>query len=140
MKEKIDEGNFIITLGVSVDDNINYRVAFQDASIFGTNLNYVTSSPQFGRVFDLIKVADSDRYNNNNSDIIRMTSEPDSTIDTTGDDIRYSPESTLGFGLVYPDLGIIVLNTNAIAEQLCEGLAPCSCRTRKCKTHNQQIM
>jgi hypothetical protein len=122
MKEKIDEGNFVLTLGVSVNDNINYKVAFQDASVFGTNLNYVTSSPQFGRVFDLIKVFDSDRYNNNNSDIIRMTSEPDTTIDSTGDDIRYSPDNTLGFGLVYPDLGIIVLNTNAIAEQLCEGL------------------
>ena len=75
MKEKIDEGNFLFSLGVSVNEEINYRVAFQDASVFGTSLNYVSSSPQFGRVFDLVKTQNSDRYNNDDSDIIRMTSE-----------------------------------------------------------------
>jgi hypothetical protein len=122
MKERIDEGNFVFTLGVSVNNQINYRVAFQDASVFGTSLNYVSSSPQSGRVFDLVKVANSDRYNNDESDIIRMTSEPESTADLSGHDIRYSPVTQLGFGLVYPDLGIIVINSKAVAEQLCEGL------------------
>ncbi len=122
MKEKIDEGNFLFSLGVSVNEEINYRVAFQDASVFGTSLNYVSSSPQFGRVFDLVKTQNSDRYNNDDSDIIRMTSEPENAVDSSGYDIRYSPEKSLGFGLVYPDLGIIVLNTRAISDQLCIGL------------------
>jgi hypothetical protein len=122
MKERIDEGNFLFSLGVSVNEQINYRVSFQDASVFGTALNFVASSPQFGRVFDLVKTYNSDRYNNDDSDMIRMTSEPESSFDLSKNDIRYSPNSNLGFGLVYPDLGIIVLNTKAVAEQLCEGL------------------
>lgn len=122
MKERIDEGNFLFTLGVSVNDQISYRVAFQDSSIFGTSLNFVSSSPQFGRVFDLVKTFNSDRYNNDDSDIIRMTSEPSDFYDASDTDIRYSPDKNIGFGLVYPDLGIIVLNTRAIADQLCEGL------------------
>lgn len=122
MKERIDEGNFLFTLGVSVNNEINYRVSFQDASVFGTSLNFVSSSPQFGRVFDLVKTYNSDRYNNDESDVIRMTSEPENSYDSSGYDIKYSPSKNLGFGLVYPDLGIIVLNTKAIADQLCEGL------------------
>ena len=122
MKERIDEGNFLFSLGVSVNEDINYRVSFQDASVFGTSLNYVSTSPQFGRVFDLVKVADSDRYNNDDSDVIKMNAEPESSTDMSGFDIRYSPVTSLGFGLVYPDLGILVLNTKAISEQLCEGL------------------
>jgi hypothetical protein len=122
MKERIDEGNFLFSLGVSVNDDINYKVSFQDASVFGTRLSFVASSPQFGRVFDLVKVGESDRYNNDDSDVIKMTTEPENSIDSSGFDIKYSPVSNLGFGLVYPDLGIIVINTVAISEQLCEGL------------------
>ena len=101
----------LFSLGVSVNEEINYRVAFQDASVFGTSLNYVSSSPQFGRVFDLVKTQNSDRYNNDDSDIIRMTSEPENAVDSSGYDIRYSLKKVLGLGLDYPDLGIIVLNT-----------------------------
>lgn len=126
MKERIDEGNFVFTLGVTLggdnSSDVNYRVSFQDNSIFGTSVNYISSSPQFGRVFDLIKVSESDRYNSDSEDVARMVSTPDDYVDSSGSDIRYCPDAKLSFGLVYPDLGIIVLNPTAVAEQLQKGL------------------
>jgi hypothetical protein len=126
MKERLDEGNFMMTLGVTIDGNqsseINYRASFQDNSVFGSGVSYVSSSPQFGRVFDLVKVENSDRYNTDAADVVRMTSEPDGYVDDSGQDVRYCPEKNLSFGLVYPDLGIIVLNPVAIAEQFKLGL------------------
>jgi hypothetical protein len=126
MKERLDEGNFVVTLGVTVDGNpsseINYRVSFQDNSVFGTGVNYIASSPQFGRVFDLVKVAHSDRYNSDSEDVARMVSTPEDFVDNSGSDIRYCPKSNLSFGLVYPDLGVIILNPVAVAEQLQKGL------------------
>jgi hypothetical protein len=157
MKERIDEGNFLFTLGVrqtvelmdSTDaitpHQADYKVSFQDNSVFGSSVNYITSSPQFGRVFDLVKIANSDRYNGDDVDVVRMPSTPETFLDSTaptlvetdecvdcpgggetttrqGQDIRYCPTKNLSFGLVYPDLGIIILNPVAISDQLSEGL------------------
>ena len=73
-------------------------------------------------MFDLVKVAHSDRYNSDSEDVARMVSTPENFVDGSGSDIRYCPNSNLSFGLVYPDLGVIVLNPVAVAEQLQKGL------------------
>lgn len=131
MKERVDEGNFMFTLGVeqtvkmgtlNIEETASYKVSFQDNSVFGTSVNYITSSPQFGRVFDLVKITDSDRYNDESADVVRMTSTPEDFVDATGQDIRYCPNEYLSFGLVYPDLGVIVFNPAAVSDQLKEGL------------------
>lgn len=106
LREKFDEGNLEFSLSVSQGD-VQVTQTFRDSSKFESELVSFTStnSSQFGRVFNIVKgsILDSELTEN------QMYDPKD--IATGGGQ---------NFGLAYPDLGIIVLNPNALANEFSE--------------------
>lgn len=106
LREKFDEGNLEFSLSVK-QGNIQVTQTFRDSSKFENELTSFTStnSSQFGRVFNIVKgsildaeLTESQKYDPKN-------------VDSGGGQ---------NFGLAYPDLGIIVLNPNALANEFSE--------------------
>jgi hypothetical protein len=106
LREKFDEGNLEFSLSVQ-QGNIQVTQTFRDSSKFESELPSFTSSnsSQFGRVFNIVKgsVLDSE----------------------LSDSQLYDPRSVVegggqNFGLAYPDLGIVVLNPNALSNEFSE--------------------
>ena len=103
VKEKFDAGNLEFRLQLTVN-NIPITRTFRDDSRFTTNPNSNTpaamaaTSSASGRVHEIVK---------------------GSLIDERTDDFRYASGEgegvDEGFGLAYPDLGIIILNPYALA-------------------------
>jgi hypothetical protein len=108
LREKFDEGNLEFSLSVQ-QGNIQVTQTFRDSSKFESEVQSYTStnSSQFGRVFNIVKgsILDSE-----------LT-----------DSQMYDPKDIAegggqNFGLAYPDLGIIVMNPNALANEFSEQL------------------
>ena len=114
MREKLDEGNLEFTLSLSqgikskiggLDANISATLTLRDDSRFEAQILQQSGMTKVGRVFNIVKgtiadteLSDSQRYaNKQNTDNVGVGE---------------------GFGLVYPDLGIIVLNPDAISNEL----------------------
>lgn len=102
LRERLDAGNWSLTL--QVPGGTMYT--FIDDS--GQTLGTVTANSRSGRVFNVVSGS--------------LTGAAGSTVYSTyvsSSAYSISPNDKMGFGLVYPDLGLIVLNPDAIAKQ-CE--------------------
>ncbi len=120
MREKLDEGNLEFTLSLSQTINpksndvgedletevmVSASLTLRDDSRFEAQILQQTGMTKVGRVFNIVKgsiadteLHDSQKYaNSQNADNVGVGE---------------------GFGLVYPDLGIIILNPDALANEL----------------------
>jgi hypothetical protein len=103
IRDRMDEGNFVFQLGVQAEvDGVVYSasVSFIDDSRAQTNTQ-TNQEVEGGKVFNIAK---------GNFDTIEIL---DSDKQVTLED---GTNTTLGLGLFYPDLGVVVLNTYAISE------------------------
>ena len=91
MREQLDPGNWVLPLS-----GANGIFSFIDDS--GQTLGALTANSKSGRVFNVVSGS--------------LTGVSGSTVAAT------SASNGAGFGLVYPDLGVIVLNPDAIGPQI----------------------
>lgn len=103
LREKLDPGNWQLTLSGS-----NGLFKFIDDS--GQTLGDLAANSKAGRVFNVVSGS--------------LTGASGSTITATSASGHPVLTGSVGFGLVYPDLGLIILNPDAIAPVV--GFAPFS--------------
>lgn len=120
LKERIDEGNLEFTLKlsqvieskldesgdkISSDEQVDWSLTLRDDSRFQSQIQLQTGITKIGRVFNLVKGSLSDT---------ELTDNQKYATSQNANNVGLGE----GFGLFYPDLGIIVINPDAIANEL----------------------
>lgn len=122
LKERVDEGNLEFTLKLSQiieskldgtdsskklteDQSVEWSLTLRDDSRFQSQLQLQTGITKIGRVYNLVKGSLSDT---------ELTDNQKYATSQNANNVGLGE----GFGLFYPDLGIIVLNPDAIANEL----------------------
>jgi len=106
MRDRMDEGNFVFQLGVS-SASISASVSFIDDSRAQSNTR-TGQEVEGGKVFNIAK---------GDFDTLEILDEDRKVIPLNTD-----PIDAIGIGLFYPDLGVTVLNAEAIAEVMGQAL------------------
>ena len=120
LKERLDEGNLEFTLKLSQtiysktdvdgtqltsDETVDWSLTLRDDSRFQSQVQLQTGITKIGRVFNIVKGSLSDT---------ELTDNQKYATSQNANNVGLGE----GFGLFYPDLGIIVLNPDAIANEL----------------------
>jgi hypothetical protein len=119
LKERIDEGNLEFTLKLSQtikskvvdgtpltnDETVEWSLTLRDDSRFQSQTQMQTGVTKIGRVFNLVKGSISDT---------ELTDNQKYAISQNANNVGLGE----GFGLFYPDLGIVVINPDAIANEI----------------------